>query len=398
MTSGRVRRRAALALAFGAALTTGAATGAWDGVGIPGPRSAEARPRVPQQLPPTPHEAPPGGALDGADLDADRAQGLLAVLDDRWAAYYPPGTVADHRERVDGTFPGVGLTVRQAEGAVRITYVTPGGPANRAGLVAGDTLAAVDSVPAAELGVAGVVARLRGPVGTAVALTVASGGPPRDVVVTRELLTGADVTVEPLATAGTPAATPASTPASTPAGLVRIRVAGFGRGTADQVRTALAAKPAGVLLDLRGNPGGLIDEAAAVASAFLRPGPVVGYDDGSGVRRELGAAAPPGDTSTPVVVLVDGGSASAAEVVAAALRDRGRAVVVGSTTYGKGSVQAPTVLADGGVLELTVGGWFSPDGRSVEGRGVTPDIPVPSEAADARAGDVLADLAEARAT
>ncbi|MEU8134107.1 S41 family peptidase [Streptodolium elevatio] len=393
MTSGRVRRRAALALAFGAALTTGAATGAWDGVGIPGPRPAEARPRVPQQLPPTqqptqaPRGAPAGGALDGADLDADHAQGLLAVLDDRWAAYYPPGTAADHRERVDGTFPGVGLTVRQAEGAVHITYVTPGGPANRAGLVAGDTLAAVDSVPAAELGVAGVVARLRGPVGTTVTLTVASGGPPREVVVTRELLTGADVRVEPLDAAGTPVPVD---------GLVRIRVAGFGRGTADQVRTALAAKPAGVLLDLRGNPGGLIDEAASVASAFLRPGPVVGYDDGSGVRRELGAAAPPGDTATPVVVLVDGGSASAAEVVAAALRDRGRAVVVGSTTYGKGSVQAPTVLADGGVLELTVGGWYSPDGRSVEGRGVAPDIPAPSEAADARAREVLADLAEAR--
>jgi carboxyl-terminal processing protease len=197
--------------------------------------------------------------------------------------------------------------------------------------------------------------------------------------VTRELLGGAGVTVEPLDAAG----------------MVRIRIAGFGRGTADHVRAALAARPSGVLLDLRGNPGGLIDEAAAVASAFLRPGPVATYDDGSGVRRELGAAAPPGDTTTPVVVLVDGGSASAAEVVAAALRDRGRAVVVGSTTYGKGSVQAPTVLADGGVLELTVGGWYPPDGRSVEGRGVTPDIPVLPEGADARAREVLADLVAA---
>lgn len=377
MTSGRVRRRAALALAFGAALTTGAATGAWDGVGIPGPRAAEARPRIPQQLP----RVPPGG-LDGAEIGPDTAQGLLAVLDDRWAAYYPPGTAPDHREDVDGTYPGVGLTVSQADGAVRVTYVMPGGPAARAGLVAGDTLVAVDAVPTGELGIAGVVARLRGPAGTTVALTVAQegrGGPPGQFLVTREVLAGAGVMVEPIAD------------------MARIRVAGFGQGTADQVRAALAAKPSGVLLDLRGNPGGLIEEAAGVASAFLPPGPVVAYDDGSGVRRELGASAPPGDTTTPVVVLVDGGSASAAEVVAAALRDGGRAVVVGSTTYGKGSVQAPTVLADGGVLELTVGGWYPPDGRSVEGRGITPDLPVPPEAADERAREVLADLVAARA-
>lgn len=377
MTSGRVRRRAALALVFGAALTTGAATGAWDGPSIPGPRSAAERPPQlsPAFLPPEP------AVLDGAELGPEAVRGLLAVLDDRWAAYYPPGAAADQR-----AYAGVGLTVRQADGAVRVAYVPPGGPAARAGIAAGDTVDSVDGTPAPELGIAGVVARLRGTVGTPVTVEVRPpGGAPRRVVLVREQLTGAEVTVEPLAD-----------------GAVHMRVSAFGRGTAEQVRAALARRPAGVLLDLRGNPGGLIEEAAGVASAFLPPGPVVTYEDGSGVRRELGATAPPGDATTPVVVLVDGASASAAEVVAAALRDRGRAVVVGATTYGKGSVQAPTALAGGGVLELTIGRWYPPDGRSVDGRGVEPDIAIPAttppDAAAARAAEVLAGLVGARTT
>ncbi|UGQ09580.1 S41 family peptidase [Yinghuangia sp. ASG 101] len=383
MTPGRACRRAALALAFGTALTTGTATGAWDGTGASGPRAAETRPPPYRQLRSevVVTVADGSAALDGLVLSPDAARDLLAVLDDRWAAYHPPGVAADAPGPGDGTYPGVGLTVRQADGEIRLGHVRPDGPAAHAGLAADDLLTAVDGVPAGELGVAGVVARLRGPAGTPVTLTTVRGGVPTPVVLVRELLTGAGVIVEPLDAPGTPDAP------------LHIRVSGFGRGTADQVRGALARGPRAVVLDLRGNPGGLIDEAAAVASAFLAPGPVVTYEDGTGGRRELGADAPPGDQETPLVVLVDGATASAAEVVAAALRDRGRAVIVGATTYGKGSVQAVTALADGGSVEFTIGRWYPPSGRSVDGAGVVPDVAVPPaappEVGDARAREVL---------
>jgi carboxyl-terminal processing protease len=168
------------------------------------------------------------------------------------------------------------------------------------------------------------------------------------------------------------------------------------------VRLALAsdktALQGGVVLDLRGNPGGLLDEAVEVASAFLDGGPVVSYERrGSGVQT-LDAIGT-GDTVTPVAVLVDGGTASAAEVVAAALQDRNRAVVVGARTFGKGSVQEPSTLSDGSALELTVGKYRTPAGRMIDGVGVTPDVAVDPAAAgdiaEARAVEVLGGLVAA---
>jgi carboxyl-terminal processing protease len=136
-----------------------------------------------------------------------------------------------------------------------------------------------------------------------------------------------------------------------------------------------ATHSAGVVLDLRGNPGGLLDEAVEVASAFLDAGPVVSYLRRGGEPVRLDAVGT-GDTRTPLVVLVDGGTASAAEVVAGALQDRDRAVLVGSRTFGKGTVQEPRTLTDGSALELTVARYLTPAGRSLEGRGLTPDIEV----------------------
>ncbi|MFD9129699.1 S41 family peptidase [Kitasatospora sp. NPDC059571] len=136
--------------------------------------------------------------------------------------------------------------------------------------------------------------------------------------------------------------------------------------------------------DLRGNAGGLVEEAVATASAFLDGGPVASYES-RGSRREL-TAARGGDTAVPLVVMVDGGTMSAAELLAGALQDRCRAVLVGSRTFGKGTVQQPSRLADGGVLELTVGRYYTPDGRSPDGTGLQPDV----AAADPAAADGLA--------
>jgi carboxyl-terminal processing protease len=151
---------------------------------------------------------------------------------------------------------------------------------------------------------------------------------------------------------------------------------GVGRWTRAQVSSAQQRHLQGIVLDLRNDPGGLLDEAVETASAFLQGGAVVSYVQRGSSPKVLDALGQ-GNTTIPLVVLVDGGTASAAEIVAAALQDRGRAVVVGSQTFGKGSVQAPSQLSDGSAIELTVGHYFTPSGHSLDGVGVTPDVVVP---------------------
>lgn len=180
-----------------------------------------------------------------------------------------------------------------------------------------------------------------------------------------------------------------------------IRIGAFTRGTGREIRAAVTGRSpserakGGVLLDLRGNPGGLLDEAVQTASAFLPGGPVVTYEPrGAPVQRRT--VTTPGDAETPLVVLVDAGTASAAEIVAGSLRDRDRAVIVGSRTYGKGSVQETLKLADGSAIELTVGRYRTPGGRNLDGVGIEPDVAVsadrPPAEAERRARTVLRGL------
>ncbi len=209
-------------------------------------------------------------------------------------------------------------------------------------------------------------------------------GVSRTVDLTRVAVTSDDVTVDRL-----------------PGGVLLVSVDAFTRGVGRQVRAALAAdassRPsdrAGVVLDLRANSGGLVDEAVEVAGAFLDGGVVVSYDRRGRDTRTL-EAAPGGDVATPLVVLVDGGTASAAEIVAAAMQDRGRAVIVGSRTFGKGSVQEPATLSDGSAIELTVGQYVTPSGRMIDGVGIDPDVLVDATdpaVAERRALDVLTGL------
>ncbi|WP_123670931.1 S41 family peptidase [Actinocorallia herbida] len=175
--------------------------------------------------------------------------------------------------------------------------------------------------------------------------------------------------------------------------LTVIRVAVFTRGVGQRVREGVTGSHA-VMLDLRGNPGGLLTEAVDTASAFLAEGPVVTYD-GNGTDPEVITVTSPGDARIPVVVLVDQGTASAAEVVAGSLRDRDRAVLVGSPTFGKGTVQEPVRLPDGSAVELTVGRYETPDGHNLEGTGVEPDVAAEESDAEERARTVLAGLSGA---
>ncbi|MER5636304.1 S41 family peptidase [Kitasatospora sp. NPDC002227] len=361
--SRQVRQGATLSLVFGVVLLGGALAGAWGEPLAPAGRSAS-------------QDTLPGPRLSGARLTRSEAERLLGASGDRWAAYYSPQEYADY---LLGRYLGVGLSVGRAQdGATEVSQVRPAGPAAAAGVEVGDRLLHIDGVRTDRLPVTEVVARLRGDgerrAGSTVELAVQRrGGPVREVVLHRQLLQAQEVTAVPLAP-----------------GVVRIAVAAFTDGVAEQVRAAAQGARA-VVLDLRGSSGGLVEEAAAVASVFLDGGPVGSYQAG-GERRELTAAAG-GDTATPLVVLVDGGTMSAAELLAGALQDRCRAVLVGSRTFGKGTVQQPSELADGSVLELTVGRYLTPAGRSPEGTGLTPDVPVPTgERAEALALRVLAGL------
>lgn len=373
-----VVRGAVLTLVFAGVLATAAATGA-----------------LPRQEPGGAQRQAPARAQGGATVDraalsraaaaamADGKSGKQAAEEfvsrsgDRWGAVYDKREYAEFEQALDGAYTGVGLSAgRSGAGGVRVTRVQPGGPAERAGLRAGDRIVSIDGRPVEGLSVSEVVSLLRGDgvPGSAVGLRVERGRAAWTQTLRRARLATDPVTVRRLDD-----------------GTVLIRVAAFTKGAGTRVRDAVRTAPAGagVLLDLRGNSGGLVEEAAVAASAFLDGGLVATYDV-DGEQRAVYAEGG-GDTGRPLVALIDGGTMSAAELLTGALQDRGRAVTVGSRTFGKGSVQMPSALPDGSVAELTVGHYRTPAGHAVDGRGITPDLAA-GERAEERARTVLSGL------
>lgn len=352
----------------------------------PGPQRLLAARPVPAPPPPgaPPEEvAPPLGLALAALFEAAwRASPLLrragheAMLRsafeelfnhlDPYSRYLTPAEARAARERRVGQ-SGLGLRLGAGRGRaeVLVVAVTPGGPADEAGLRVGDRVLAVDGVPvsARDLGLA--AALLEGPADTIVALRLrrAGGGRAFELALHRRLLTPAPVTAE-----------------EREGGILRLRVEGFSGATGQGLAAALAEhiRPGvtrGVVLDLRGNRGGLLTQAVAVAGAFLADG-VVARTAGRhpDAARLWEAGGPDLAAGLPVVVLVDGRSASAAEIVAAALSDRGRAVVVGSATQGKGLIQAVMSLPNGGELLVTWARVLAPGGWPIQDLGVLPAL------------------------
>ncbi|WP_202438031.1 S41 family peptidase [Streptomyces sp. SID5910] len=377
----RVRHGAALTLVFASVLVAGAATGSFP----EGDRKSTAD---------TARSAAPAGhhedvARAAAEAMADgkspvkAAERAVSRSGDRWGAVYSRGEYEELEEALDGRYTGVGLSARrERDGRIEVTRVHSGSPAADAGIQEGDRLRSVDGERVDGRPVTEVVAILRGdaeddPTGTAVRLGLERGTREWTETVRRARLSTDPVTVRTLAD-----------------GVTVVKVASFTKGVGRQVSEAVQRVPSGtgVVLDLRGNSGGLVAEAVTAASAFLDGGLVATYDV-DGDQRALHAE-PGGDTARPLVALVDGGTMSAAELLTGALQDRGRAVVVGSRTFGKGSVQMPSRLPGGSVAELTVGHYRTPSGRGVDGRGITPDLDVDPAAPAAleRARTVLSGL------
>ncbi len=347
-------------------------------------------------VPPVQAAASSGGPLDQAantilanaanpitkdELDKAAVEGMLQALNDKWSSYYSPTDFTSYQDVMDGEYTGIGLWVHRADsGVITVVSVQTGSPADGA-LRTGDVIIGVGGTSVATHSIADVVALLRGQAGTTVTVAFRRGDVAHTVSLRRTSVPTQDVT------------------AKVTSSVMIVKVSAFTKGVGAKVAqyaaTARARHLTGIVLDLRGNPGGLLDEGVKTASVFLDGGPVVTFEKRGSSPLELTADAD-GDTGTRLAVLVDGGTASAAEVVTAALQDRDRAVVVGSRTFGKGSVQQPTILSDGSAIEFTVGSYLTPAGRSLDGVGISPDVAVPvgttPAAAESQAVEVLSGL------
>jgi carboxyl-terminal processing protease len=298
-------------------------------------------------------------------------RGIVADLDPH-STFLDAEEYEDIRISTTGNYPGVGLDVNLDGGKVTVVMPLEGAPADRAGILPGDIVVAVNEVPVDAGNVAASVSRMRGAPGTAVTLDVQRPG---QSIVLKFALTRSEVHVQTVKSEylGN--------------GLAYVRVSSFSEGTAEDleraaralVRESGRAELLGLVLDLRSNPGGLLDAAVRVADAFLAEGVIV---SGRGRVRQaqFEEMADAGDLleAVPTVVLVNSASASASEIVAGALQDHGRARIVGETTYGKGSVQTVMPLGEGSAIKLTTSRYLTPSGRSINGSGIEPDVVISS--------------------
>jgi carboxyl-terminal processing protease len=316
------------------------------------------------------------GDLPSAQAQAYGAvRGLVESYNDPFTIFEEPGPRRLEQDKLAGSFGGIGVSIqRNVDGDVILTPMVDG-PAARAGVLDGDVLIAVDAQPiTASLTSDQIALRLRGDIGTAVTLELRRAGrtAPFSVRITREQIVTPSVDWRVL-------------DAQHHIGYVRISI--FDQRTSEELQAALAALSAQatdrLVLDLRGNGGGLLDAGVDTASQFLPNGIVLREVRRGGTTRSYAvrSGVKPA-VAWPIAVLTDGGTASASEIVAGALHDYGRALLVGEKTYGKGSAQEVHELSDGSSLHVTVAEWLTPNGHQIDKTGLEPDIPVTPTAQD----------------
>jgi carboxyl-terminal processing protease len=305
---------------------------------------------------------------DDKKLIKGAIDGMLASLDPH-SSYLDARDFEQMRTQTDGNYGGLGLTVTMEDGAVKVVTPTEDTPAFRAGIKSGDFITHLNGNLIFGGTLDEAVEQMRGKPGTQIKLTVVRSGrdKPFDVTLTREIIELKPVKWEVKGQVG------------------YININAFSKNTGMSVRAALMGidkalghQPLGYVVDLRSNPGGLLDEAISVSDQFLERGEIVSQR-GRGKGDIERYFAKPGDAAhgLPVVVLVDSGSASAAEIVAGALQDNHRGLVMGERSFGKGSVQTLIPLDDTSALRLTTARYYTPSGRSVQEGGIEPDIKVP---------------------
>ena len=291
--------------------------------------------------------------------------GMLTALDPH-SGYLNAKSYQEMQVQTRGEFGGLGIEVTMENGFVRVIAPIDETPAHRAGILSGDIITHIDSEPVQGLSLSDAVDRMRGPVNSDVVLTVARQGvdQPFDITITRAVITIQSVRFRAEGDAA------------------YVRISSFTEKTTSGLERAISTLKAqlgdtmsGVILDLRGNPGGLLDQAVRVSDAFLDQGEIVstrGRHPGESQRFN----ARRGDIADgkPLIILINGGSASASEIVAGALQDHGRAVILGTQSFGKGSVQTIIPLSGFGAIRLTTSLYYTPSGRSIQAKGIVPDI------------------------
>jgi carboxyl-terminal processing protease len=328
--------------------------------------------------------------VETAKLIEAAINGMLTSLDPH-SGFLPPEDFDDMRTQTRGSFGGLGIEVTQEDGFIKVVTPMDGTPADKAGVEPGDLITHVDGTPLMGLPLAEAVDMMRGPVGSEIIVTILRNGvaEPFDLSIIRDTIRLQAVRLR------------------TEGNNVILRVTTFNEQTflnlSDGLKQAIEDlggidKLGGVVLDLRNNPGGLLTQAIRVSDAFLEQGEIVstrGRKEGAGERFN----AMPGDLidGKPLVVLINGGSASASEIVAGALQDHRRAIVVGTRSFGKGSVQTVIPLRGDGAIRLTTSRYYTPSGRSIQALGVAPDIIVEQPRRDPiAAGEPEAETPRAR--
>lgn len=303
--------------------------------------------------------------IDSAELIDNALRGMVAGLDD-YSAYLDAAEYDEVLETARGSYPGVGIEVAAEREGIKVLRPIADSPADRAGIRAGDVIVRIDG-HAVEQDVDAAIEQMRGAPGSQVKLTLRRPGAERAVDVALER---ARVEVHSVATA------------MLEGGVGYLRISTFQDSTGADVTRALrelsASQPGGLrglVIDLRNNPGGVLEAAVETADAFLERGLIV-TASGRGAEAQFRMEATAGDAldGAPIAVLVNGGSASAAEILAGALQDNGRATLIGRRTYGKGSVQTVIPLHDGRALKLTTSLYATPSGRVIDQRGIDPDV------------------------
>ncbi|TAH36131.1 MAG: S41 family peptidase [Alphaproteobacteria bacterium] len=300
-------------------------------------------------------------------LMEDAINGMLSALDPH-SSYLNAKNFQDMQVQTKGEFGGLGIEVTMEAGLIKVVSPIDDTPAAKAGLKPGDFVTHIDGEQVMGLTLSEAVEKLRGPVNTKVKLSVRrENAEPFDVTLTRDIIKIQSVKSKVLDDVGYVRITTFN----------ELTYPGLSKGI-EEIKSKLGDNLKGIVLDLRNNPGGLLDQAIAVSDAFLESGEIVSTRSRK-VEDTQRVNAKPGDLikGLPIVILINGGSASASEIVSGALQDNHRAIVLGTQSFGKGSVQTIIPLPGHGAMRLTTARYYTPSGKSIQGKGITPDIEVP---------------------